>query len=203
MITILIDNGHGSDTKGKHSPDKKLLEYAWAREIATMLAERLRAEGMIAERIVKETYDVKLAERTRRVNEICRAKGSQNCVLVSVHINAAGGDGKWHDARGFSVFVSKNASTKSKKLAAIFTDEAKRMNLLGNRSVPATKYWTWSWTTADIAILKNTNCPAVLTENLFMDNRADMEYLLSERGKKEIVELHVKALREYVKQVGQ
>lgn len=167
-----------------------------------MIAERLRAEGMTAERIVKETHDVAISERTRRVNAICRAKGSQNCVLVSVHINAAGGDGKWHDARGFSVFVSKNASTKSKKLAAIFTDEAKRMNLLGNRSVPATKYWTWSWTSADIAILKNTNCPAVLTENLFMDNKADADYLLSDSGKKEIVELHVKALREYIKQFG-
>ena len=33
-MKILIDNGHGSNTSGKRSPDGKLREYAWAREIA-------------------------------------------------------------------------------------------------------------------------------------------------------------------------
>lgn len=197
-MKILLDNGHGNDTKGKYSPDKRLYEYKYAREIAERVEKELRARGYNVERIVPELNDISLTERTRRVNNICNQVGAKNCVLVSIHCNAAGGDGKWHDAKGFSVFVSKNASTNSKRLATIFTDEAKAHNLLGNRVVPKEKYWTWSWTNADIYILKNTKCPAVLTENLFQDNKDDVDYLLSEYGKATITKLHVDAITKYV-----
>ncbi|MBQ0142118.1 MAG: N-acetylmuramoyl-L-alanine amidase, partial [Prevotellaceae bacterium] len=33
-MTILIDNGHGSDTPGKRSPDGLFREYSYTREIA-------------------------------------------------------------------------------------------------------------------------------------------------------------------------
>lgn len=116
---------------------------------------------------------------------------------MSVHNNAAG-NGKWGTAKGFSVFVSKNSSDNSKKCARFFTEEAIARNLIGNRSVPAEKYWTWSWTTKDIGILKQSNCPAVLTENLFMDNKEDCDFLLSETGKNMIVDLHVAVIEKYV-----
>ena len=32
-MKILIDNGHGIQTKGKRSPDGTLLEYAYTREL--------------------------------------------------------------------------------------------------------------------------------------------------------------------------
>lgn len=200
-MKILLDNGHGSDTKGKYSPDKRLYEYKYAREIAERVEKELRAKGYDVERIVPELNDISLTERTRRVNSICNQVGAKNCVLVSIHCNAAGDDGKWHDARGFSVFVSKNASTNSKRCATIFTEEAKALNLLGNRSVPREKYWTWSWTTADIYILKNTKCPAVLTENFFQDNKADVDFMLSENGKATITKLHVDSIINYIKAI--
>lgn len=30
-ITIVLDNGHGKETPGKSSPDKRLLEWKWAK----------------------------------------------------------------------------------------------------------------------------------------------------------------------------
>ncbi len=39
-MKILIDNGHGNNTSGKCSPDNRLREYAWAREIAVRLVDR-------------------------------------------------------------------------------------------------------------------------------------------------------------------
>ena len=33
-MKILIDNGHGIQTKGKRSPDGTLLEYAYTRDLA-------------------------------------------------------------------------------------------------------------------------------------------------------------------------
>ena len=38
---ILIDNGHGKDTKGKRSPDGSLEEWRFARDIAAEVVRRL------------------------------------------------------------------------------------------------------------------------------------------------------------------
>lgn len=40
-MKILIDNGHGSNTKGKRSPDGRLMEYAYTREIAELVVSEL------------------------------------------------------------------------------------------------------------------------------------------------------------------
>ena len=37
-------------------------------------------------------------------------------------------------------------------------------------------------------ILRHTHCPAVLIENFFMDNKQDLAYLLSQEGRREIIE---------------
>ena len=94
MIKILIDNGHGVNTKGKQSPDGRLREYAYAREIATRVVNELRGMGYNAERVVEEEQDIALSVRCKRVNDICKKVGAKNVVLVSIHNNAAGGDGK-------------------------------------------------------------------------------------------------------------
>ena len=43
-MIVLIDNGHGSDTPGKCSPDKSLREYKWAREIAARIENVLKTK---------------------------------------------------------------------------------------------------------------------------------------------------------------
>ena len=47
-------------------------------------------------------------------------------------------------------------------------------------------------------ILKHTVCPAVLTENLFQDNREDVDFLLSDEGRQKIVTLHVQGICKYL-----
>ena len=47
-------------------------------------------------------------------------------------------------------------------------------------------------------ILKHTYCPAVLTENGFMDSRESLRFLESPEGKKAIVALHVAGIIEYL-----
>lgn len=192
-MIVLIDNGHGVNTPGKCSPDKRLLEWKWTREIAVMVANALKAAGVDARRIVTEDNDITLRERCRRVNEVCAKYGSKNVVLVSIHVNAAGGDGKWHDARGFSVWVSKKGSNNSKRLAQLMYDEAEKRDLKGNRYVPKERYWQSNFT-----IITDTYCPAVLTENLFQDNMDDVDFLLSDEGKKVIVDMHVSAIQKYI-----
>jgi N-acetylmuramoyl-L-alanine amidase len=50
-------------------------------------------------------------------------------------------------------------------------------------------------------ILRHTSCPAVLTENLFMDNHADCDFLLSKEGQQSLVDLHVDGICTYLASV--
>lgn len=192
-MKILIDNGHGVDTKGKCSPDGRLREYLWAREVAVLIEQLLHTLGYDAKRIVPEIKDISLKERCRRVNAICNKYGSKSCLLISVHINAAGADGKWHSATGWSGWVAPNASTNSKRLAQLLYAEAEKRGLRGNRAVPACKYWV-----GNFAMVRDTKCPAVLTENLFQDNQQEAEWLQTDEGKKIIADLHVQAILKYI-----
>ncbi|MCM1516021.1 MAG: N-acetylmuramoyl-L-alanine amidase [Paraprevotella sp.] len=190
---IILDNGHGCNTFGKCSPDKRLLEYKWARDMVQRIAKKLQAKGIAVHILVPETTDTSLKVRTQRVNQLCGQHGTKNCLLVSVHNNAAGGDGKWHNATGWSGFVAPNASSNSKRLAQLLYAEAVKAGLKGNRCVPASKYWV-----GNFAIVRDTKCPAVLTENLFMDNQQECGYLLSEQGKETLAQLHVNAILNYI-----
>lgn len=190
-MKVLIDNGHGSNTPGKCSPDGRLREYAYTREIAERLVMELRKNGIDAERIVKEEIDVPLAERCRRVNEY---KASE-AILVSIHCNAAGNGSDWMSARGWEAWTSVG-KTKADKLATCLYEDAEHclpgMNMRkdmadGDLDKESQFY-----------ILRHTNCPAVLTENLFQDNREDVEFLLSEEGKRAIVSLHVWGIMKYL-----
>lgn len=192
-MIVLIDNGHGVDTPGKRSPDGRLREYAWAREIARRIAIALQREGIDARLLVPEMTDIPLGVRTRRANEVCKAEGARNVCLVSIHNNAAGADGCWHDARGFAVYVSNNAGQGSRRLAAEFYAGAKARGLTGNRATPPQGFWQ-----ASLAMCRDTKCTAVLTENLFQDNREDVAFLLSNEGKTTIVDLHVNAILNYI-----
>ena len=74
-MKILIDNGHGIQTKGKRSPDGKLLEYAYTRDLARQIVKILKSRGCDAEPLVLEDDDISLSERVRRVNATCLLLG--------------------------------------------------------------------------------------------------------------------------------
>lgn len=195
-MIILIDCGHGYDTKGKRSPDGRLLEYAWARVVGLKLKEVLERAGHTVILVTPEDKDIALTERVRRVNSYCTEYGTKNCVLVSIHINAQGNGTSWGTASGWTAWVGPNASASSKSLAKMLHSEAVKHGLKGNRWVPSEGYWT-----GNFAIVRDTKCPAVLTENLFQDNREEVEYLMSAEGINTIVQIHKDALEKYIKEV--
>lgn len=99
-MKILIDNGHGVDTKGKRSPDGRLLEYAENRLLASRIVSALKAQGLDAELLVPGDNDVSLFQHCDRVNRFCYALGKENVILVSIHCNAAGKGDRWYNATG-------------------------------------------------------------------------------------------------------
>lgn len=213
-MKILIDNGHGEDTLGKCSPDKSLREYKWAREVASLIEASLKAKGYDAQRIVPEDRDISLGERCRRVNAICNQLGKKNVLLVSIHANAAGGDGKWKTAGGWCAYTSPG-QTQADVLATSLYDAAKTelagyisqfpVNIQLGKYDKKQKPIRTDYSDGDpdyearFYILIHTCCPAVLTESLFQDNKADVEFLLSQDGKQRITALHVNGIINYIK----
>ena len=197
-MMILIDNGHGSNTAGKRSPDGRLLEWKYAREIANGIVTGLRRKGLDAKLLTPETSDLKLSYRTARANqEARRVGGAAHCLLVSIHCNAAGAEGRWHTAKGWGAYVGLNASWRSVALAKLLAAEAEKAGLKVRKPSAEQPYWK-----QDLAICRDTICPAVLTENLFQDNLDDVEYLLSAEGRKAIIQLHVEGICRYVETYG-
>lgn len=195
-MKVLIDNGHGENTPGKRSPDGKLKEWAYTREIADRLVTALQRKGVCAERIVKEMTDIPLSIRCRRANDSYRETGG-NAILVSIHCNAAGCGAEWLSAQGWSVFVSNNASMNSKNLAVCLAEAAIGEKVFVRQPMAGQLFWV-----QNLAICRDTICPAVLTENFFQDNRKDVEFLLSDEGKQKVTQIHVDGIMNYLKKNG-
>lgn len=196
-IVFLIDNGHGTRafTKGKCSPDRKIYEGEWNREFALILQKRLEELGIKSVLLVPEEKDVSLSNRVLRANTIAKnfKSNGYDTFLISIHINAAASDDKYHTASGWTVWTYVNGSSNSKKMGQIMSSVSKDMKLTGNRALPPTGYYT-----SNFYILKNTNMPAVLCENMFMDNKEDEEFLLSDAGKKQLLELYEISILKYI-----
>ena len=117
------------------------------------------------ETLVPEQTDTPLSERVRRANGIAAMNSISQVLLVSVHVNAAGIAGT---ASGWEIHTSPGR-TKADEYAQYFWDAANR--ILGDR-FPIRGDWEDGEgdRDSDLYILRRTACPAVLTENLFMDN---------------------------------
>ena len=185
-MKILLDPGHGLNTPGKRSPDGTLLEAAYNREIAQLTLSQLQANGHDAQLLVPEPEDIPLKERVRRVNAHCTALGKTNVILISIHVNAAGDGTRWHTATGWSCYTTKG-HTLSDTLADCLYQSA-RHTLKGKAiRTDYARDGDPDWE-ENFYILRHTHCPAVLIENFFMDNKQDLAYLLSQEGRREIIE---------------
>ena len=194
-MKILIDNGHGLNTPGKHSPDGTFREAIYTRQIAQRIVSDLHDRDYDAELLVPEDDDISLIERVRRVNAACFLLGKQNVILVSIHVNAAGNGSKWLNATGWSVYTCKG-QTESDKLAECLCQAAIK-NFPGRRIRTDMSDGDFDWEEG-FYILRKSLCPAVLTENFFMDSRYDLEYLQSRAGKQAIIDTHIERIVEYI-----
>lgn len=200
-MKILIDNGHGVETPGKRSPNGPkgvLREYAYARNVADIIVSILRSEGYDAQLVVPEEKDVALSERVDRTNAVCRLLGANNVLFVSVHLNAASAkDGEWAVARGWSAYTTPG-QTKSDILADMLYREA--MKEFPGMTFRTDKTDGDLDKEANFYVLKNTKCPAVLTENFFMNDRNDYAFLLEEKTPARIAMVHVRAIKAFIAQ---
>ena len=188
-ILVLLDNGHGSTTPGKKSlkldDGSQLFEWSYTREITQRISNKLSELDIDNIRIVETDDDISLSERSSIANEYTN---KHKCIFISVHCNAAGNGKQWSKANGWEIW-STEKKNNSDKLAQCFLDVFN--DVFPNKKLRGHKE-------KNFTVIYKTNCPSVLTENFFMDNKEECEYLLSEEGKEKITELHVAAILKYL-----
>lgn len=193
----MLDAGHGKDTPGKRSPDSSLMEWEYNREIAKRVQRILLSYGIDTRLVVEDDWDMSLKQRYLRVNKICDKYGAGNVIMVSIHCNAAK-NGEWTNARGWSVWTTKGQTNSDKLADELF---AAAQSYLPHHGMTLRKE---TYNDGDVDYEKNftviygAKCPAVLTENLFMDNKVDCAWLLTEEGKETITNIHVDGILKYM-----
>lgn len=194
---IMLDAGHGKDTPGKRSPDSSLMEWEYNREIAKRVQRILLSYGIDTRLVVEDDWDMSLKQRYLRVNKICDKYGAGNVIMISIHCNAAS-NGQWTNARGWSVWTTKGQTNSDKLADELF---AAAQSYLPQYGMTLRKE---TYNDGDVDYEKNftviygAKCPAVLTENLFMDNKVDCAWLLTEEGKETITNIHVDGILKYM-----
>ena len=188
---IILDFGHGNNTPGKKSPDNRLEEWRFNRELGMLIYGMLKEEGYNPVILVTEEEDISLGERCRRANEL-----GKDCILISVHGNAAGNNG-WNKARGWQCHTTIG-ETQADILAKYLYSAAHE--ILDPVKIKVREYngvneQDWE---NDFYILKHTICPSVLVENLFYDNKDDIEIMLSEEGKSILAQVTVEGIKRYI-----
>lgn len=192
MKTVILDAGHGKETAGKRSPiwedGAQLFEWEFNRDIVRRIAEQLDKLNIPYHILTPEDIDISLPERAKRANQIYQA--DNNTFLISVHANAGGGT-------GWEAFTSEG-QTASDKFAEILYRQAEKY-LGGVFPLRTCGVDGDSDKESRFYILRKTQCPAILTENLFMDTEKDCRFIMSEEGRDVIAKLHADAICEISK----
>ncbi len=227
MFLVALGTAHTGLTAGKCSPDGSFREAVYSREICEGVKETLIKMGYncVIDYIPLEPKEAwksprqktmqsrELAGRTAIVNKLCQEWGKSHVLYVSIHVNAAGSGAKWLTAGGWAAYTTRGktaadyAATKLYRAAenhlkgyADYMASGKRQGRYDSKQKPYRTDYTDGDpdNEADFHVLANTACPAVLTENLFQDNKSDVEFLTSEAGKRAIINLHVEGIIDYI-----
>jgi len=188
---FILSPGHNKNTPGKKAPDGVLQEWALNRKIVDRIVYYCNQESIpVAVLDYEGDDDIPLSVRAAKAN-----KYGKNTCYISIHSNAAGNGKKWMNARGWSIFTTKGY-TKADPLAAVFIEEADK--LLPEIGCKVRKYgqkkYEQDWE-ENFTVLARTIMPAVLTENLFFDNKIENEILQTEEGIDVLARIHFNAMK--------
>lgn len=188
----LLDNGHGGIKDGVYTTaPKKMFKFKdgmtvyegdFNRKVVAKIVEKLKDNCIDYTVLVPELDDISLPARVSRAD--AQYAVDKTCIFVSIHGNAGKGT-------GFEVFTSVG-QTRSDKIAEVFFQELKkefpekvgRTDTSDGDSDKEEQFY----------VLRKTDCPAILTENFFMDRYEDAKLMLSEEGQDRIAQAHVNAI---------
>jgi N-acetylmuramoyl-L-alanine amidase len=174
MTKIVIDPGHGGGDPG--AVGNGLQEKDITLHVGLGVAYRLETEYEDVQVLRTRTGDgtVSLQERTDKANSF----GAD--FFLSVHVNAGGG-------AGFESFRHPSAGERTKTLQYAIHDEIMKFYKQYGRPDRGKK-------TANFHVLRETEMPAVLIENLFIDNSQEADLLRTVAFRNELIDVITRAV---------
>ena len=232
-MKIVLGTAHLDVYSGKHSPDYRLREAVYSRqmvaEVKAILAdmgyevyvdyEPLKPCAAMKAMSQSKIQSRELSYRVKQVNALCDKFGAKNVMYVSLHNDAIGNDCQWHDCGGFSVWTSVG-QTQGDKIAECIYD-AWEKNAADNyikdfaelqaKGVYGKKQRATRMDMSDgdrdkeagYYVLTQTKCAACLVEMLFQDNKSDVAFLLSDVGRQVLCRTIVEGIINYIEKYGE
>lgn len=183
MHNIIIDIGHGIDTKGKGVPQLK--EFDFNQAVAKYIIELAKINNINV--ILTQPFnsnEVSLSQRTKIINN------SNAELCISIHADASAST----NARGHWAFYWYD-KPNSKRLAEIWRKYADE--LLSNPSRGIMESKPNSWTNFHM-VREVNNMPSILIEHGFMTNKHDLMLLLLDSFRRDCAKVIVKTACEYL-----
>ena len=196
ILTPAIPGGY----QYRQSPNKNLDELTYLNRMTDDIILRLRES-------VKDTPFITITKLAGPMDQILSKlqtltrtiPPTSNC-LIAVGLNSTRMDGHQHSNKGWRVFSNPESSQSSTLATALATAA---MQTLGHRATSNQDTATSLAHLNQTPILTAAAIPAVLTLNLYQDNRQDAAYLLSSEGRQAIISLHVKGISAYLERLNQ
>lgn len=171
---IVIDAGHGGKDPGAKIDEE--LESKIVESIAKKIKALNGSEDLKIILLREDDSFVSLNDRVNKINQI------NPDLLISLHLNAS----KNPNEKGVNAFISSQNGFYEKSL-----EKANQLieNISNNNLAKG------GVKDANLYIIKNSKCPAVLLEVGYLSNANDRAYITSESGKDEIAKNILKLLR--------
>lgn len=172
MVKLYIDVGHGGSDSGAigNGLQEKDINLKISNKINELLKEY---EGINVKMSRSTDKTLSLKQRTDEANKW----GAD--LLISIHVNAGGGT-------GFESFIyNGTVRSNTSKYRDIIHDEIMKV-LKGVRDRGKKK--------ANFHMLRESKMPALLTENMFIDNKNDSDLLKKESFINQIAQGHVNGI---------
>lgn len=172
---IVIDAGHGGHDPGASANGLK--EKDIVLDIAKRFRKKLNKYNGV--KIIMTRTTDKFISLTERANKANRNKAD---LFISIHINSGGGTGFesyiYNSTVSSNTFELQNIVHKEIVKEINSTDRGKKR--------------------ANLAVVRQTKMPAMLTENLFIDNKTDANKLKNSKFLDEIAAGHEKGISKYL-----
>lgn len=170
-MKIILDAGHGGNDPGASA--NGLVEKDLTLKLVKAIKSKVESESSNIKIKLTRTKDsfISLSGRAKIANDW----GAD--YFISHHFNAGGGT-------GFEAFGYTNPAKKRDEMNKKYYDHFIKQVNYKDRGLKR----------ANFAVLRETSMPALLVENLFLDNNTDAKYLKSNSGWNKIVESHVSAM---------
>ncbi|MGE8203977.1 N-acetylmuramoyl-L-alanine amidase [Heyndrickxia sp. NPDC080065] len=171
MFKLFLDPGHGGTDSG--AVGNGIMEKNITLQIALKIRDILSAEYSDVSILMSRTADTfpSLSDRTNAAN----SWGAD--YFLSIHINAGGGT-------GFESYVYPGVGAPTTTYQSTIHSEVMKLNQLTDRGKKQ----------SDLHVLRESNMPALLTENGFIDNGNDAAKMQSATWIENVARGHVNGL---------